>query len=151
MFTSAEQLTRLLEMEVVWSAEMDNVNRGIGGKFLERRIGLWQSKRCSGFLCALGRAAKNSLDGDSETAQGLQMGSAHKSKSDDCGVQFLHEFFLSTVSALRILVGDGRELKLFRLSGNREFYFAPGWNASMGSRKLSDQNTSREMTFVATF
>ena len=44
VFTGAEQLTGGLKVKMVWSAEMNDLHRGVGGKFIERIVRTRQMK-----------------------------------------------------------------------------------------------------------
>src|SRR5271154_1809004 len=93
VFARAKQLAGFLKMEMIWRAEMNNLHRRIGGKFIERVVGARKMERFGRRFGSIGGAAKGSLDGNAKPAKGLKVRPSHKSQANDCGVQ-LHRVSL---------------------------------------------------------
>src|SRR5208337_5501483 len=93
----AEKLAGLLEMLIVWRAQMHHLNGRIRGEFLERSVRSRQSQRIPRSFGALRRAPQHPLDRNTKAPQGVQVGSPDESQSDDGRVDFLHEDSLWTL------------------------------------------------------
>jgi hypothetical protein len=85
MLSSAKQLPGFLKMEVVWRAEMDDLNGLVGGKFFERAVSARKSERVGSRFGSFGSAAENAANGHSEASKSVEVSASDKTQSSNGG------------------------------------------------------------------
>jgi len=83
VFAGAKEFAGFLEVEVVGSAEMNDVDGRIRGELSERLIGARQSEGVRGSLSALRRASEDASDVDSQAAKSIEVSTADETEANN--------------------------------------------------------------------
>src|ERR1700675_448697 len=84
MLPGAKQTAGLLEVNVIWRANMNGSDARIFRQFVERGVRSLEAESLAGFRAALFAAAKNAAYRNSKPPQSIYVRPANKSHTDHC-------------------------------------------------------------------
>jgi hypothetical protein len=78
-------------MQVIWSADMYDINLLVFSKLVEGRVSAINTQSASRLRSAISRTTEHSYDGDSLSTQRFNVSSTDKASADNCRPQHAHE------------------------------------------------------------